>query len=92
MRWHLKPTLVIALMVSGLATAHAGLFDDIFKNVGKSIDKSVQDVGKSIEKHQLDVGKDIGKTIPEVEHSPPDPCANNAKLPQCEVGKIELSR
>lgn len=83
-----KAPLAVVLVVTGLTTAHAGMFD-IFKDgkfkldVGKSIDKSVQDVSKSLGH----IGKDIGKTVPETEHSPPDPCANNTKLPQCELDK-----
>jgi hypothetical protein len=62
--------------------SQAGVFDRVFRDAGKTIEKSVQDVGKTIEKSAQDAGKTIEKPII-IEHSPSDPCKNNPQLPQC---------
>jgi hypothetical protein len=89
-------TFRMAAMIASLAasTMHAAAFD-LFRDVGKSIEKSVQDVGKSIERTPNDIGKSIdgNKNLnpggPVVEHSPTDPCKINGKLPQCNLDQIE---
>jgi hypothetical protein len=51
--------------------SQAGVFDRVFRDAGKTIEKSAQDAGKTIEKPII------------IEHSPSDPCKNNPQLPQC---------
>lgn len=78
-----KGLLFFALLFS--QDAQAGLFDNVTRDVGKTIEKSVQDVGKAIEKGTHDVGKTIqNRDRPETEQSPSDPCRSNPQLPQCD--------
>jgi hypothetical protein len=72
---------VLFVLNSIVPVKAASIFDTISRDVGKSIEKSVQDVGKSIEKATQDVGKSDQKQI---EQSPSNPCIANPRLPQCD--------
>jgi len=86
-----RSALVVPFVVVSLAPAGAaGLFGSISGNDIHSIGKSLQDVGKSINKS---ISEDtLKKAFPETEHSPSDPCATNAKLPQCDLQKGEPNK
>jgi hypothetical protein len=90
--------VTIAFSVSGAFTAASAcnLFD-LTCNVGKSIEKSLQDVGKSVERRAQDTGHSIEKGAQdtgkpnefgqrgEVAQSPTNPCKVNPTLPQCGI-------
>jgi hypothetical protein len=78
-------SLHIAVLFGAIDPAQADWFSDLTKNVGKG----TANVGKSIEKSVQDTAKGIEKGPPATEQSPSDPCANNRDLPQCRGLKKE---